>query len=179
MRASKDQVTRVAPPVKRVRLKTSPGWPSRRESIACSAGRSSSTLPMIAIVLTTQTNSLRHREFPGPAEDLSSRATQTDSLRYLCEVPGLARLVMTQDPGRDRRAMNFVGAVIDSGKTGVAVHSLQRSVSGHALRSEDLYRAVDCIVKHCGAHHFDDADFNAGGISAIHLVGGAQGQQAA
>src|SRR4051794_22538013 len=55
----------------------------------------------------------------------------------------LAGLVAAQDLARDRLAVHLVGAVVETGGAGVAVHRLQRQVGRVAERAVDLQRAVD------------------------------------
>ena len=89
------------------------------------------------------------------------------------------RLVIAQNPARDRLAMDLVGPVVEPRGARVAVHRLQRQVGRVAERAVDLQRAVDDVEEHVGAEELDQRDVRAGGAGAlvVHPPGGVQRHQ--
>src|SRR4051794_13542366 len=76
-------------------------------------------------------------------------------------------LVAAQDPPGDGLAVDLVGAVVQAGGAGVAVHRLKRQVGRVTERAVDLQRAVDDLEEHVGPEELDQADVRAGGGRAL------------
>src|SRR5215469_2962040 len=65
----------------------------------------------------------------------------------LTRQPTFRLLVVAEHVARHRLAVHLVGAVVDAGGAGVAVHRLQRQVAGVAPGAVDLDGAVDHVVQ--------------------------------
>src|SRR5581483_10337432 len=70
------------------------------------------------------------------------------SRQYLLKLPAVAAIgERPQDPPCDDHPVHLVGAVVDAGGAGVAVHALERRVAGDAAGAVDLDRAVDDVMQ--------------------------------
>ena len=70
-------------------------------------------------------------------------------------------LVALEDLAGDGDLVDLVGAVVDAGGAGVAVHRLEREVGGVAEAAVHLDGAVDHLVEHLGAPPLDHRDLDA------------------
>ena len=104
---------------------------------------------------------LRGRRWPAPAGRRS--AARASSRRVgMCSLGTSVRRVVAQRAPRHGLAVHLVGAVVDAGGPGGAVHVLEREVAGEPERAVDLDGPVDHVVEDAGAEVLDHRDLDAG-----------------
>src|SRR6185295_13731576 len=97
----------------------------------------------------------------------------------LLELPGAAVLEFAEDTAGDDHAVHLIGAVVDAGRAGVAVHALEGRIAGDAAGAVRLDRAVYYVVQHLRAEELDGGDLHPRLVTGVDLVGCVHGQQPA
>src|SRR5687767_5570812 len=69
-------------------------------------------------------------------------------------------------------AMNFIGTVVNPGRTGIAIEHLKRSVFGITQCPMDLDRAINHVVQDSRTKEFDYRNLDSRVVTSIQFPGG-------